>query len=52
MPWFWNNEGYFPDLEWNQDNIIAAYGVNNLGMDYWLGKMFFSKETAGHIDRK
>lgn len=52
MPWFWNNEGYFPDLEWNQDNIIAAYGVNNLGMDYWLGKMFFSKETTGHIDRK
>lgn len=52
MPWFWNNEGYFPDLEWNQDNIIAAYGVNNLGMKYWLEKMFFSKERTGYIDRK
>lgn len=20
MPWFWNDKGYFPDLEWNQKN--------------------------------
>ncbi len=23
MPWFWNNEGYFPDLEMNSDCLIC-----------------------------
>lgn len=39
MPWFWNNEGFFPDLEMNSKNLIGAYGVNNDGiMNFWVGK--------------
>ena len=27
MPWFWNNDGYFPDLEMNSENLIAVYWI-------------------------
>ncbi len=37
MPWYWNDEGHFPDLEMNHENIIGAYGVYKDGsMDFWL----------------
>lgn len=27
MPWYWNNEGFFPDLEMNSEHRIAAFWV-------------------------
>lgn len=27
MPWFWNSDGFFPDLEMNEKNKSAAYVV-------------------------
>ncbi|MDE6719042.1 MAG: hypothetical protein K2J68_04205 [Treponemataceae bacterium] len=46
MPWYWNDEGHFPDLELNPVNKIGAYGVNKDGsMDFWVkkkGKSFYN----------
>lgn len=45
MPWHWNNEGSFPDLETNAENEIGTYGVNKDGMDFFVrrrGKSFYS----------
>lgn len=37
MPWYWNDDGYFPDLETNSKNRIGVYGVYKDGsMDFWL----------------
>ena len=32
MPWFWNNDGYFPDLEMNSENLIAVYWITKDGL--------------------
>ena len=32
IPWFWNNSGYFPDLEMNSEYCIFAFYVNNDGI--------------------
>lgn len=45
MPWDWNNEGDFPDLETKAENKIGTYGVNKDGMDFFVrrrGKSFCS----------
>ncbi len=50
MPWFWNNHGYFPDLEYNSENEIGAYGVNNDGiMNFWVGKIGNSFFNYGKV---
>lgn len=28
MPWYWNNEGYFPDLEMNSDQCVAVFSIS------------------------
>ena len=46
MPWFWNNEGYFPDLEYNSDNEIITYRINKGGIiGHWL------KGVGGYSNR-
>ena len=32
MPWFWNNDGYFPDLEINSEHRICGYRVTKDGI--------------------
>ena len=32
IPWFWNNSGYFPDLEMNSEYCIFAFYVNDDGI--------------------
>lgn len=34
MPWFWNNDGYFPDLEMNSQNLIAVYWITTDGLAF------------------
>ena len=34
MPWFWNNDGYFPDLEMNSQNLIAVYWITKDGLAF------------------
>ena len=31
MPWFWNDDGYFPDLEYNSDLILGRCFVDKKG---------------------
>ena len=39
MPWYWNDEGHFPDLEANSENEIGAYGIYKDGsMNFWVKK--------------
>ena len=47
MPWFWNNDGYFYDLETNWDNLVAVYGIGKEGLAFRVRKTFFSKEIFG-----
>ncbi len=47
MPWFWNNDGYFYDLETNWDNLVAVYGIGKEGLAFRIRKTFFSKEIFG-----
>lgn len=28
MPWFWNNDGFFPDLEMNSDCLICRIFIS------------------------
>lgn len=34
MPWFWNNDGDFPDLEMNSQNLIAVYWITTDGLAF------------------
>ncbi len=51
MPWYWNNEGFFPDLELNYENEIATYWVDKDNISYRLRK---NKKTVmeGSVTRK
>ena len=51
MPWFWNNEGYFPDLEYNSDNEIITYRINKGGIiGHWLKGVggYSNQQTPTH----
>ncbi|MDE5776264.1 MAG: hypothetical protein K2H67_05235 [Treponemataceae bacterium] len=32
MPWFWNDEGFFPDLEMNSGNLICRVFISKEGI--------------------
>ncbi|MDE7291896.1 MAG: hypothetical protein K2N58_07610 [Treponemataceae bacterium] len=49
MPWHWNDEGDFPDLETNSENEIGTYGVNKDEMDFFVRKRGKSLCSYGKI---
>lgn len=38
MPWYWNDDGFFPDLELNYENEIATYWVDRNHISYRIRK--------------
>lgn len=53
MPWFWNDEGFFPDLEYNSDNEIITYRINKGGIiGHWLKGVggYFNQNLPNGID--
>ena len=37
MPWFWNNEGYFPDLEMNSNCLICRFFISKEETKFFEG---------------
>ncbi len=37
MPWYWNDEGYFPDLEANSDCKIGVFWISKDGIEFGAG---------------
>ena len=37
MPWFWNNAGYFPDLEMNSGNLICRVFISKEEIKFMEG---------------
>lgn len=38
MPWYWNDDGFFLDLELNYENEIATYWVDRKHISYRIRK--------------
>lgn len=37
MPWFWNNDGFFPDLEMNSENLMCRFFASKDGIELKKG---------------